>query len=63
MKLEHFWLLAVSVVAAILTTGCIVIDLDGCGKKAVKGSGNLISEERQVSEFDQIILKGPAKLH
>jgi len=62
MKLEHFRLLAVSIVSAILITGCIVIDLNGCGKNTVKGSGHLISEERQVSEFNQIILKGTGKV-
>ena len=51
MKIGHLRLLAVSVATVILATGCIVIDLNGCGKKTVKGSGNLIAEERQVAEF------------
>lgn len=58
MKIVHFKLLAVLVATAILSTGCIVIDLNGCGRETVKGSGNLVSEERQVSRFNQIILKG-----
>ncbi len=52
MKLEDFKLLAISAATAILAAGCIVIDLNGCGRKTVGGSGNLISEERQVSEFN-----------
>ena len=62
MRIGHLRLLAVSVATVILATGCIVIDLNGCGKKTVKGSGNLISEERQVAEFNQIILKGTGKV-
>jgi Putative auto-transporter adhesin, head GIN domain len=62
MKIADFRLLAVSVATVILAAGCIVIDLDGCSKKKVKGSGNLISEERQVSEFNQIVLKGMGKI-
>jgi len=62
MKINQFQLFAVSIVTAILTTGCIVIDLNGCGMKTVKGSGNLVTEERQLSDFDQISLKGTGKV-
>ena len=62
MKIEYLRLLAVSIATSFLATGCIVIDLNGCGRETVKGSGNLVSEERQVSKFNQIILKGTGKV-
>lgn len=58
MKINQIYFLAVSAVVAVLMTGCIVIDLGGCGNKTVRGSGNLVTEERQLSEFDQISLNG-----
>lgn len=62
MKANQLQLLVVSIVTAILTSGCIVIDFNGCGMKTVKGSGNLVMEERHLSEFDQICLKGTGKV-
>jgi hypothetical protein len=41
-----------------MASGCIVVDLNGCGKETVKGSGELITEERQLPEFKTIKLKG-----
>ena len=62
MKIEHFILLVVSIATSFLATGCIVIDLNGCGRETVKGSGKLVSEEREVSSFNQIVLKGTGKV-
>ena len=62
MRIIQFLLFAVSLAAAILTNGCIIIDLTGCGMKTVQGSGNLVNEERRLSEFDQISLKGKGKV-
>jgi hypothetical protein len=39
-------------------SGCIVDDLNGFSKKTVKGSGKVVAEERRVSEFKTIKLKG-----
>ena len=46
----------------LLITGCIVIDLDGCSTSTVKGSGKVISEERQVPEFNKVSLKGTGNI-
>jgi hypothetical protein len=62
VKRDIIQFLAISIVAVILTSGCIVIDLNGCGMKTVKGSGNLVTEDRSLSEFNQISLKGKGKV-
>ncbi|UCF95024.1 MAG: DUF2807 domain-containing protein [Desulfobacterales bacterium] len=51
-------LLMVLILGPIFASGCIVIELDGCAAKAVRGSGNVVSEDRPVPEFNQISLKG-----
>jgi hypothetical protein len=56
MNIKEFGLALISI--AFLVTGCIVIDLGGCSKKRVKGSGNVITEERIVPEFNTVQLKG-----
>lgn len=58
MNIKQFGLLTVLISTAFLVTGCIVIDLGGCSKKRVKGSGNIITEERNVPEFNTVKLKG-----
>jgi hypothetical protein len=55
-------LLTVSIVTAVLASGCIVVDLTGCSKETVKGSGKVISEQRQVPEFKTVKLKGFGKV-
>jgi hypothetical protein len=62
MKFKHLGNLAICVLAALLISGCLVIDLSGCSKKKVKGSGNVVSESRPVAEFDRIHLKGAGKV-
>jgi len=60
--MTHFKLLSVAVLSFILFSGCIVIDLNGCGFKTVKGSGKVVAETRQISDFDQIKLEGEGKV-
>ena len=52
MKATLIELLAAGTLAAILFSGCIVIDLNGCGLEKVQGSGNVVSETRQIPDFD-----------
>jgi hypothetical protein len=58
MRRRFISLLGVSLLAAAFMTGCIVVDLNGCGKETVKGSGEVVTEERQVAEFKTVKLKG-----
>jgi autotransporter translocation and assembly factor TamB len=62
MKFKSFGILAICLFAAMYISGCLVIDLGGCSKKKVKGSGNVVTETRQVAEFDRIHLKGSGKV-
>jgi len=62
MKIKLFILSTVWVLSGIFTSGCIVIDLNGCSAQRVKGSGNVISESRQVPEFGEIRLEGQGKV-
>jgi len=62
MKIKNFSVLAICLLAAMHISGCLVIDLGGCGKKKVKGSGNVVTETRQVAAFDRIHLKGSGKV-
>ena len=58
MKTRFINLMGILIVVATMASGCIVVDLNGCGKETVKGSGDLITEERQLPEFKTIKLKG-----
>jgi hypothetical protein len=62
MKIKLFILSTVWVLAGVLTSGCIVIDLNGCSTQRVKGSGKVISESRQVPEFRELRLEGRGKV-
>jgi hypothetical protein len=62
MKFKHFGILTLCVLAALFISGCLVIDLGGCSEKKVKGSGHVVTETRQVAEFDRIHLKGAGKV-
>jgi hypothetical protein len=62
MKINLFILSTVWFLSGIFTSGCIVIDLNGCSAQSVKGSGNVISESRQVTEFNKIRLEGQGKV-
>ena len=61
MKFRPLWLLTVCLLAAVFASGCIVIDLNGCSSAKVTGSGNVVSETRQVAEFNKIHIKGAGK--
>ncbi len=58
MKIRWIPILIISLLVAVIASGCIVVDLNGCGKKAVKGSGDVVTEERQLPDFETIKLKG-----
>jgi hypothetical protein len=58
MKIRLISLLSISLLAAAIASGCIVVDLNGCSKETVRGSGNVVDEKRQVAEFKTIKLKG-----
>ncbi len=62
MKIKLFIITTVWVLSGVFTSGCIVIDLDGCSAKSIKGSGNVISESRQLPEFREIRLEGQGKV-
>lgn len=58
MKTRFINLMGILIIVATMVSGCIVVDLNGCGKETVRGSGEVITEERQVAEFKTIKLKG-----
>jgi hypothetical protein len=62
MKIKLFIFSTVWVLAGIFISGCIVIDLNGCSSQRVPGSGEVISESRQVPEFKEIRLEGMGKV-
>ena len=62
MKIRWIPLLIISLLAAAIAHGCIVVDLNGCSKETVKGSGEVVAEERQLSEFKTIKLKGVGRV-
>lgn len=62
MKFKKLAVLAICCLVATLVTGCLVIDLNGCSAKKVKGSGNVVTETRQVPDFNRIHLKGSGKV-
>jgi hypothetical protein len=62
MPTTLFKLLTISTLLSILLSGCIVIDLNGCGLEKVKGSGNVVSETRQISDFNRVKLEGQGKV-
>ncbi len=62
MKFKQLGIITICFLTAVLVSGCLVIDLGGCSEKKVKGSGNVVSETRQVAEFDRIHLKGSGKV-
>ena len=61
MPTTLFKLLTISTLSTILLSGCIVIDLNGCGLEKVKGSGNVVSETRQIPDFNRVKLEGQGK--
>ena len=62
MKIKLIIFSTVWVLAGVLASGCIVIDLNGCAGQRVRGSGTVISESRQVPEFRELRLEGRGKV-
>jgi len=58
MKIKLLILTTIWALAAVFTSGCIVIDLDGCSVSRVQGSGTVVSELRHLPEFSEIRLEG-----
>ena len=58
MKIKTLQLLAALAILPFLTTGCSIL-FNG---KSVQGSGNIITQERQVSGFSKVRLKGSGKV-
>jgi hypothetical protein len=58
MKIKFINLIGILILVTTMTSGCIVVDLNGCGKKTVKGSGDVVTEDRQLPDFKTIKLKG-----
>lgn len=54
MKMKTLQLSAIFTFIAFMTTSCIIV-VNG---KSAQGSGNIITEEREVSEFNKVHLKG-----
>jgi hypothetical protein len=61
MNIKLFILTTVWILTGVFTSGCIVIDLDGCSVTRVKGSGTVVSELRHLPEFREIRLEGMGK--
>ena len=51
-------LLLISLLIAVIASGCIVVDLNSYSKETVTGSGEIVTDERRVAEFKTIKLKG-----
>jgi len=49
---------AIAILAGVLLSSCIVVDLNGFQLETVKGSGNVVFEKRPVPDFNQIKLEG-----
>lgn len=62
MKFKPLGIIIICCLAAALVSGCLVIDLNGCSSKKVKGSGNVITVSRRVADFDRIHLKGAGRV-
>lgn len=54
MKQKNFRLLVLLTIVVFFTSSCIIV-ING---KSVAGSGNIITEEREVAEFNKVHLKG-----
>ncbi len=61
MTIKTLQLATAFVFSTIISVGCIIIVPDGFGT-SVQGSGNLITEKRDVSSFYEVQLKGSGKV-
>ena len=62
MKTRCIYIVGILILVATMATGCIVVDLNGCSKETVKGSGEVVTEERHLPEFKTIKLKGVGRV-
>jgi len=62
MTIKSIQLAATWLFAAVFSTGCIIVVPGGCWKETVGGSGNVVTEQREVDEFSSLNLKGPGKV-
>lgn len=62
MNIKLFFRSFIGLLISVFAFGCIFIDGGGFTAERVHGSGTVISEERAVSVFDQIHLKGSGKV-
>ena len=62
MQFKQIGVLTACCLVTALISGCLVIDLNGCSAKKVKGSGNVVTEARNVTDFNRIHLKGSGKV-
>ena len=62
MTARLFKLLTAGALTATLLTGCIVLDLNGCGRETVTGSGEVVSETRPITDVDAIKLEGQGQV-
>ena len=62
MKFKHIGIFLIYCLVTALFSGCLVIDLNGCSSKKVKGSGNVITVSRRVADFNRIHLKGAGRV-
>ncbi len=62
MKFKQLCILLICCLTVGLVSGCLVIDLNGCSSKTVKGSGNVITVSRRVADFNKIHLKGAGRV-
>jgi hypothetical protein len=62
MKVRLFLLATVGFLSGVFVYGCIVINGESLIAETIYGSGTVVSEDRDVSMFDQIHLKGAGKV-
>ena len=62
MRFKPVGIFVICCMLAASVSGCLVIDLNGCSAKKVKGSGNVVTEARQLPDFNRIHLKGSGKV-
>jgi hypothetical protein len=58
MRMQTFQILTILAILPFLTDGCIIV----ANGKTVRGSGTVITEEREVSDFTKVHLKGSGKV-
>jgi len=62
MKIKFFGLAAILFSTLMLTSCCVIFDLDSFANPPIHGSGNVISEQREVHPFYEVNLKGSGRV-